>query len=66
MDDYEYAMEISRYGTKLHILNSDWTTFESAEEQITRYTTAWAHNGNDAFYSARLVKRRKAGEIEDA
>lgn len=65
LDDYEYAVEIERFGVRLHIMNSEWGTLETTQERLKFYTETWALNGNDEHYKAKLVKRRKAGKVEE-
>jgi hypothetical protein len=65
LDDYEYAMQCTNYGEVQPVGRIDWTTLERAQERLETYTGVWKLNGFAKHISAKLVKRRKAGKVEE-
>lgn len=59
--DYEYAVLQARVSDNHEYRNRlVWGTLQEAEEELRLFDLA------SGYFSYRLVKRRKAGEIEDA
>lgn len=64
-EEYEYAIQTTNGLTVHPIFDRDWTTQADAQERMDLYTDSWNRMGRD-YLSAKLVKRRKAGGIEQA
>lgn len=64
-DLYEYAMETTSHGIVHSVFDREWDTLEVAQERVARYTDSWKRMGRSEYVSAKLVKRRKAGKVED-
>jgi hypothetical protein len=59
-DDYEYALLQTRSSDGADLVNRlVWGTKKEAEDDLKLMT------GGSGFYKYRIVKRRKAGEIEE-
>lgn len=70
-DKYEYSVQFqcgdSAHGGWMSILDHDWMTKKSAEGWLSNYEAAnkvMIRNSQQEFSAARLVKRRKAGKVE--
>jgi hypothetical protein len=61
---YEYAMQTTRHGETFQIFEREWVTREDAKERVDRYTDSWKRMGRTE-YSAKLVRRLKAGPVEE-
>jgi len=64
-EDYEYAVQYTFGRVVRHIPESSWTPEESARQKLKDGKT----QGTDATWgpwTAKIVKRRKAGKVEDA
>lgn len=59
-------MQITYRGREQTIYPRDWCALDVATERVERYTKIWELNGNHTRYVSKLVKRRKAGPVEDA
>lgn len=57
-DEYEYACMKTRKGDNTSHETIIWTTKQSAEEDVKLMS------GLSGYFDYRLVRRRKAGEIE--
>lgn len=64
-DPYEYAMQVTNFGEVQLIASYEWTILDVAQERQKRYTEIWEHNGHAKNITAKVVKRRKAGKVED-
>ena len=64
-DPYEYAMQVTSHGKVVPNYDREWGTLEVAQERHERYTESWERLGRSSYLSAKVVKRRKAGKVED-
>lgn len=64
-DPYEYASQATIHGEVQQVASYDWATLEVAQERVDRYTEVWSRNGHGKYITAKVVKRRKAGKVED-
>lgn len=62
---YEYAAQFHIHGSFQDIYSDDWGAPEDAQEKVDRFTTAWRQNGTWVNRNIKMVKRRKAGKVED-